>query len=172
MLGGVGVTREADARPLADQFEELAAIDGVDGWRLRINIGPQRDVHGDNHQLVDRRFLEHVSNEGTLALTYPALVLAVASRPRPVGAKVFDVVEHKKQGAAVLERVMGWAEHPLEGLARIARARRLEVEIMVAGDVPPRHADLADDAVLPGIERQVVEHDVAGRHAERGFGTD
>jgi hypothetical protein len=54
----------------------------------------------------------------------------------------------------------------------ITRARRLEIKMVIAGDVPPWHADLADDAVLPMIERQVVEHDVAGRDAERRPGAD
>jgi hypothetical protein len=55
----------------------------------------------------------------------------------------------------------------LKGLARITRVRRFVIEIVIAADVVPRHAELRDDAVEPGIERQVVEHDVAAGDAER-----
>jgi hypothetical protein len=35
---------EAHAWTLPDQFEELATVEGVDGRRLRIDVGPQREI--------------------------------------------------------------------------------------------------------------------------------
>ncbi len=43
---------------------------------------------------------------------------------------------------------------------------------MIADDIVPRHPELPHDAVVAGIERQVVRHDVAGREPEGGFGAD
>ena len=125
-------------------------------------------MHRRNDQFVGRRFLEHVGDERQLPLADAAFVKAGRIRPRRVGAEIVDIVEHQKQRAAIFERVGGRAERPLEGLARIARVRRLEIEIVIAADIVPRHADLTDDAVEPRIERQIVEHDVAAGDAESG----
>ena len=87
-----------------------------------------------------------------------------------IGAEIVDVVEHQKQRAAIFERVIARPVGALEGLARIFRVRRFVIEIVIAADIVPGQPDLPDDTVEPRIERQIVEHDVAGGHAEGGLG--
>src|SRR5205823_13133036 len=98
-------------------------------------------------QAIGRRLLQDVGDEGELPLADAALILAVPARLLRIGAEIFDIVEHEEQRPAMLEGVIGWPEGALEGLARIPRVRRLEIEIVIAADVEPRKADLADDPV-------------------------
>jgi hypothetical protein len=169
MLGRVRMTRQAQRVGTAgEKLQKVGAIGGVGPGVVRVEIIAQRDVHRRNDQFVGRRFLEHVGDERQLPLADAAFVKARRIGPRRVGAQIVDIVEHQKQCAAIFERVGGRAESPLEGLARIARVRRLEIEVVIAADIVPRHADLTDDAVEPRVERQVVEHDVAGGDAESG----
>ena len=85
-----------------------------------------------------------------------------------VEAKIIDVIEHEKKRLAIEERVIVRAEDALEGLTAILAVRRLEIEIVVAADIPPRESDRTHDRVRPRIEREVVEHDVAGGEAKLG----
>ena len=87
-------------------------------------------------------------------------------RLRLVGSQIIDVVEHQEQGLRIGEGVIGRAEDALVGFAAAPTVRRLEIEIVIAADVPPRQADGADDTVVALVEREIVEHDVAGRDAE------
>ncbi len=68
--------------------------------------------------------------------------------------------------------VVGRAEHALERFARAPGVGRLEVEVVVAADAPPRQADAPDDAVEAAVHRQVVEQEIAGRDAEGGGAAD
>ncbi len=51
-------------------------------------------------------------------------------------------------------------------------AGRVEVEIVVADDIPPRHSNQGHDAVVCFEEGEVVEQDVAERDTEPGLGAD
>ena len=101
-----------------------------------------------------------------LPFVEPALVLAAAPGLMRVGPKIVDVVEHQEKRLRIEERVIVRAEDALEGLAAIFAVRRFEIEIVVAADIPPRQPDRAHDRVRARIEREVVEHDVAGGEAE------
>ena len=85
-----------------------------------------------------------------------------------VGPEIVDVVEHEEQRLRVEERVVVRPEDALVGLAAVLPVGRLEIEIVVAADVPPRQPDRADDRVVTRVEREIVEHDVAGGEAELG----
>ena len=112
---------------------------------------------------------EHVAHEFELGRVQPSLVFAGGIRLGLVGAEIVDVVEHQEQRLRIEEGVIVRPEHPLVGLAAAAPVGGLEVEVVIAADVPPGQADRADDRVVAVVERQVVEHDVAGREAEPGF---
>ena len=127
-----------------------------------------RNVHHHDDQRVVRRMREHVAHELELALVEPALVLAPSPGFVRVGPKIVDVVEHEKERLRVEERVIVRAEDALEGLAAIFAVGRFEIEIVVAADIPPRQPNRAHDRVRTRIEREIVEHDVAGGEAELG----
>jgi hypothetical protein len=77
-----------------------------------------------------RRLPEEVPYEGKLTLAYLALVYL------PIGSQVSHVVEHWEKHIAVVEGVIGCPKDPLESLARKVAVGRLEIEIVVAADVP------------------------------------
>ncbi len=83
-----------------------------------------------------------------------------------IEAEIVDVVEHEEQGLSVEERVVVRAEEALVGLAAVGAVRRLEIEIVIAADAPPGQAGRAEDRVRARIQRQIVEHDVAGVEPE------
>ena len=109
-------------------------------------------------------------DELELRVVEPSLVFASELRLRRVLSEIVDVVEHQEKRPAIEERVIVRAEDALVGFAAVLAARRLEIEVVVAADVPPGQADRADDGVEARIERQVVEHDVAGGQPELGAG--
>ena len=117
---------------------------------------------------VVRRMREHVAHELELPLVEPALVLAPSPGLMRVGPKIVDVVEHEEKRLGVEKRVIVRAVDALEGLAAIFAVGRFEIEIVVAADVPPWEPDRTHDRIRARIEREIVEHDVAGGEAELG----
>ena len=171
VLGRVGVPGEADAGPIADEPEQVACIRRVGGGHLGIEIGAQRDVHREDQQRLRRRHRQQVAHEGELVVREAADVGAVlVAGLAAAGAEIIDVVEHDEQRAAVRMRVVRSAEHALPGVARAGGIGGLVVEVVIAADRPPRHADAPDHAVEAGIDGEVVEGEVAQRHAEGGAG--
>src|SRR5262245_56267202 len=76
-----------------------------------------------------------------------APVFAGAVRFRRICAEVVDVVEHQKKRVAIFKSIIIRAKNPLKGIAAVTGARRLEIQIVVAGNVPPGKPDLSDDPV-------------------------
>ena len=128
------------------------------------------NVHHDDDERVIGRVGEHVAHELELPLVEPALVLAPSAGFARVGPEIVHVIEHEEERLPIEERVIVRAEDALEGLAAQFAVRRFEIEIVVAADIPPRQPDRAHDRVRARIEREIVEHDVAGGEAE--FGVD
>ena len=58
-----------------------------------------------------------------------------------IGAEIVDIVEHQEQRVGIEEGVIVRAEDALERLAAVAAVGRLEIEIVIAADVPPGQAD-------------------------------
>ena len=171
MLGRVGVARETDREaPSGEQPEQLGPVRQIVGGHVGIEIGLQRDVQNKDDQLVVRDVGQHIADEDQLVGVEFADVGRGTGRPFRVRTEVFHVVEHDEDGIGIAEGVVRRTEDALEGLAAVAAAGRLEVEIVVAADVVPGNADRSDDPVQPIVHRQVVEHDVAGREAELGGG--
>ena len=167
VLGRVGVAGEAHGEPpTLEQREQRLAIGQVAGGVSGVEIGAQRDMRHEDDQRVLRRMREDVANEFELRRIEPALVFAGAVRLGLVGAEIVDVVEHQEQRLGVEERVIVRAEHAPIGLAAVAAVGRLVIEVVVAADIPPGQADRADDLVVAVVEREIVEHDVAGGEAE------
>ncbi len=119
-------------------------------------------MHGGDDKPIRRCFTQHVGNKGKLSLAKASLVPAIA--------KIVDVVQHQKQCATVFKGIISRAKNSLECLAGIFPIAGLEIQVMIAGNIMPRYADPPDDAIIPGVERQVVGHEIAQRHAECGFG--
>src|ERR1700733_8153507 len=168
MLGRMCMTGEAHrVPPPFEQGEESVPV-------LQVLVGlvvekcVDRDVHHDDDERVVRRMREHVAYKLELPLVEPALVLAPSPGLMRVGPKIVDVVEHEEERLPVKERVVIWAVDALEGLAAIFAVGRLEIEIVVAADVPPWEPDRTHDRVRARIERKIVEHDVAGGKTESG----
>ena len=109
---------------------------------------------------------QHVADEVELRRVDPSFVFARAVRLRLVGAEIVDVVQHQEQRLRIEEGIVVRAEHALVGFAAVASVGGLEVEVVVAADIPPRQADRPDDPVVAVVEREIVEHDVAQREAE------
>ena len=172
MLGRVHVTRKADRAAAGQKREQRGAIHGVAGRVFGIEIGAQRNMHGGHHQPLRRRLSEHIGHEGELPLAEAAGVIAIVAGLARVRAEVIDIVEHQEQGAAMLEGVIARAVGLLECLARIFPARRVQVQVMIANQIVPGHADLPDDAVVALVEGEVIGHDVPDRHPEGGLGAD
>ena len=129
-------------------------------------------MHAGHDQFIGRIFLEHVGDESQLPLVETTFEFAAAARLSRIEAEIVDIIEHQEQRAAIFECVIVRAVGPLECLARIFRAWSFVIQIVIAADVVPRQSDLADDAVQARIKRQIVEHDVAGGHAECRLGAD
>ena len=169
MLGRMRVAGEGDRRPVAEQSEQVGGIVGVVRRVLRVEIGAQRDVEGEHDEPVHRRQRQQVLHEGELRVGEMAAVGAPDARLLArAGAEIIDIVEHHEERAGMLVRVVGRPEDALPGVARARDVRRLVIKVVVAADVPPRQPDRADDAVEAVVERQIVEHQVADRHAEGG----
>ena len=170
MLGRMRMAGEADgvATPLEQREERVPVLQILIG--LVVEKGADGNVHHNDDERVVRRVREHVAHELELALVKPALVLASSPNLVRVVPKIVDVIKHEEERLPVIERVIVRAEDALEGLATIFAVRRFEIEIVVAADVPPRKADRAHDRVRARIEREIVEHDVAGGEAELGVG--
>ncbi len=151
----------------SQKLEERVLVDEILP-RLGAEIGADRDVHDGDDERVVRRMREHVAGELELRLVEPAFILAGAARLCRVEAEIVDVVEHEEERVPVEERVIVRAEKALVGLAAVFAVRRVEIEVVVAADVPPRQADRADDRIEARVEREIVEHDVAGGEAESG----
>ena len=166
VLGRVRVAGEAHRMfaPL-EQPEELILVGEV-LVGLVAEIGPDRNMHDDDDERLRRRVRQHAADEFELRLVEPPLVFAGAPRLCRVGTEIVDVVEHEEERLRVEERVVVRTEESLVGLAAVCAVGRLEIEVVVAADVPPRQSDRADDRVEARIEREVVEHDVAGGEPE------
>ena len=137
VLGRVSMTGETDRVPAPfEQGEERVPV-------LQVLIGlvveerVDGNVHHHDDERVVRRVSEHVAHELELAMVKPALVLAPSPDFMRVEAKIIDVIEHEKKRLAIEERVIVRAEDALEGLTAILAVRRLEIEIVVAADIPP-----------------------------------
>ena len=64
MLGQMHVPGEAHrVRPPGEEREQRVAVGGVVGGVLGILVGQQRNVHGEDHQLLARQMRQHVAHE-------------------------------------------------------------------------------------------------------------
>ncbi len=145
VLGGVGVTGEAQHLPSRQQVEERGAIDGRAVGIVRRGVGEQRDVHGEHDQVVPWNLGQKIAQKGQAALADVAAIGVSSDRHRRT--QPLDVVEHHEPGPPVAERVGRRTEDPLPGLAAIAGVRSLHVEVVIAREAVPGQADLPDDAV-------------------------
>ncbi len=169
VLGRVGVAGKTHRKFAAlEQRKKIGDIDQPVVILLGVDDVDDGDVHDDDDQRLGRRPRQRLFDEFELASVDAAFVEAPAFRPFRIVAEIVDVVEHQEQGFRVEKGVIIGAIDPLERFARQRAVGRLEVEVVIAADVPPRQADGADDAVVATVEREIVEHDVAGGEAEFG----
>ena len=117
-------------------------------------------MHESGDEARALRLFEDIADKLKLALAKKTSVFAPAARLFGIGAMVIHIIEHQEKRLAIFEGVIIGAKHALIRLAAVAGARRFEVQIMVAADIPPRKADLANDPVVAPIERKIIEHDV------------
>src|SRR5215475_9623235 len=172
MFGGMSVSREAHCWAPRNEPQQVGAVRCIDGGSFGVEIRAQRDVHADHDQFVLRRVFEEVRHEGKLTLSDLALVFAATTGSARIGSQIRYVIKHDKQRIAVVEGIMRRPKDPLESLARIVPIKGLEIEIVIAADVPPWDADLANDAIVATIHCEIIEQDVASRNAERRAGAD
>src|SRR5262245_14113162 len=151
MLSGMSVPREAHCRPPRNEPQEVGAVRCIDGGSFGVEIRAERDVHADHDQFVLRRLLEEVRYEGQLTLPDLAFVFATTTGSARIWSQIRHVIKHDEQRIAVVEGVIGCPKDPLETLARIVPIRGLEIKIVIAADVPPWDADLANDAIVAAI---------------------
>ena len=141
--------------------------------RVIVDITFQRNMHASHDELVFGSLLQDILHEGELPRPKLSDVFAAAiGRAARIRSQIGDVVEHEEENIAMMEGVVGRAENPFEGFAGIGAVLGLEVQIVIAADVPPRKPDLPDDAIVAAIHRKIVEQDVAGRNSEGGLRTD
>src|ERR1700735_1491397 len=166
MLGRMRVTGEAHrVPPPFEQGEEsIPILQVLIGFAVEKRV--DRNVHHHDDQRVIGRMREHVAHELELALVKPALVLAPSPWLVGIWSKIVDVIEHEKERLRVEERIVIWTKDALEGLPAVFPIMGLEIEIVIAADIPPRQPNRAHDRVRTWIEREVVEHDVARGEAE------
>ena len=166
MLGRMGVAGEADGE--ASPFKQRKQIPEIGQSRVRLGVEiiAHRDVHDNHDEFVLRRLGQHVANEFKLRRVEPPLIFARHMRLGGVRSEIVDIVEHQEQRFGIVECVIIGAVDPLERLAAVTSIWRLEIEIVIAADIPPGNAYCADDGVVALIEREIVEHNVAGGEAE------
>ena len=121
-------------------------------------------MHHDD-ELVGRRVRRMLRTNSSWARR-AAPRICLRCRLGRIGPEIIDIVEHQEQRLGVEERVIVRPEHALESFAAVAAVGRLEIQVVVAADVPPGQADRADDRIVAAVERKVVEHHVAGGEAE------
>ena len=137
VLGRVGVAGEADGVFAAfEELEERLLVRRV-LVGLRPEEGADRNMHDRDDQRVARRLREQVAYEGKLLVVEPALIVA-STRLCRVGAEVVDVVEHEEQRRAIEKGAIVGAIDALERFAAQGAIGRLEIEVVVAADGPPR----------------------------------
>ena len=95
-----------------------------------------------------RGLSQHIGDKSALTLAEKTPEFAAAARLGRVNTEIINIVQHQKQRVAVFESVIIGAKHAFERFPAIAGIRCLEVQIMVAPDIPPREPDLPDDPVV------------------------
>ena len=130
-------------------------------------------MHASHNEAVFGGFLQDVFDEGELPISeLPDIFPAAIGWAAGVGAKIGNVIEHQEERIAIVEGIVGCAEDQFEGFAGIGAVFGLEVQIVIAANIPPRKPDLSDDAIVAAVHRKIVEQDIAGRNPEGGLRTD
>ena len=175
VLGGVRMAgHRVEIGVVGQQVEKrLAVLHPVLAFRL-IGRDQEGDVHGENQQPILGHMGEFGLKPRQLHLAQCRVVAASGTRILRCGRRtpVAHIVENHEHRVSVLEGVVGRAVPLGEGLQRVLVGGRKQVEFVVAGNVVPRNADLADDAVVAREHGQVVGENVAHGHAEGGTGAD
>jgi hypothetical protein len=138
VLGRVGVAGEAHRMfaPLEQPEERLLVGQILPG--LGAQIRPDRNMQDCDHERLRRRLRQHAADEFELRLVEPPLVFAGAPRLCRIGPEIVDIVEHEEERLRVEERIVARTEDSLVGLAAVCAVGGLEIEIVVAANIPPR----------------------------------
>src|ERR1700730_11393092 len=161
MFRRVGMPGETYRITAAEERQEFGPVCGIERRVVRIEIVSQRNVHDRHDEARAWSLPQRIGGKSELPFAENASVFTRAARFGRVGAEILDVVQHEKKRIAIFEGIIIGPEHTLERLAAVARIGCLEVQIMVAANIPPGKPDLPDDPVVPAIERKIVEHYVS-----------
>lgn len=150
-------------REVAQQREQALAVRRPERRRCgRPRRVEERDVHRHHQQAVTRHGRQVGRQEGELVLAQAADVSGLLAR------SVHDVVEYDEGRFRFLPRVCIRPEMAPERAQRILVAPRIEIEVVVAWHVQPRHAEPRGGGIHRRIQRKVVVDDVAERQAQSG----
>ena len=132
----------------------------------------QRDVHQQHHQLVARHTFEVAGYELKLAFAQHPAVIAGRLRPLGIGPEPLDVVQHQEMNRAMVERIVGRTVDLPKRLVGIPVVRGIEIQIVIAQHIVPRHSDQTQGRVQRLEGRQIVKRDIAQTYPKCRLGTD
>ena len=154
VLLGVAVTAEDQhVRKPAQQREQPRAIGVAEG--VAAFVLEQRNMHRQHQQALLRYARQIGFEKRELVVAQAADVRRALTRP------IDHVVEAHEHRFVFFPREGVGAEGVAEGQQRVFVARDIEVQIVIAGDVQPRHADAPGLRVQGRIQRQLVVDDIA-----------
>jgi hypothetical protein len=146
---------------IAQQGEQSLAILRPEGLRRsRRRAIEERDVYCQYQQAILRQRRQVSAEEGELILAQPADIGRHPSRPMD------DIVEHHERRLFLFPGERVGAEVVAEGAQRVLVAGRVDIHVMVAGGMQPRHPECRGRRSHRRIQGRIVVDDVAEADAD------
>ncbi|KAG0777981.1 hypothetical protein G6F22_011507 [Rhizopus arrhizus] len=164
LLGVAVAAQHQHVAEVLEQVEQALAVGVTERLAPRRSV-EQRDVHAQHQQAVLVQALQVAGKERELVFAQAADVLRLG-----LGV-IHHVVEEHETGATLFHRIGVRAIDFAPAVQRVFVAGRIEVEVVVARHMEPRHAQRRGDLVDRRVQGQVVVDDVAqrGAHARLGL---